>query len=81
MQSANASETVLKTQFRSRTSSMNKSEFVQALTLWFVVMIFMQTTSGSNGPVKMTIGIFSLILMWAIPLYLLGGVLTVLLDR
>jgi hypothetical protein len=60
---------------------MKKSEFFQALTLWFVVMIFVQTSTGSNGPVKMVIGIFSLILMWTIPLYLLSGILTELLDR
>jgi hypothetical protein len=60
---------------------MNKSEFFQALTLWFVVLIFLQTASGGTGGIKMVIGIFSIFLMWAIPLYLLREGLAVLLDK
>ena len=50
---------------------MNKSAFFQALTLWFVVMIFVQTSSGRNGPLSLVVGLISLGLLWAIPLYLL----------
>lgn len=51
---------------------MNRSELLHALTLWFVVMIFLQTSSGNGGPLLTAVGVFSLVLMWAIPLYLLG---------
>ncbi len=55
--------------------SMNKSEIVQLATLWFVVLIFLQTSSGNDGPVMMGIGIFALALLWVIPLYLLRKIL------
>jgi hypothetical protein len=55
--------------------SMNKSELVRLVTLWFVVLIFLQTSSGSDGTLMMGIGIFALVLLWAIPLYLVREVL------
>lgn len=58
-----------------RASSMNKSELVRLVTLWFVVLIFLQTSSGSDGTLMMGIGIFALVLLWAIPLYLVREVL------
>jgi hypothetical protein len=54
---------------------MNKSELVRLVTLWFVVLIFLQTSSGSDGTLMMGIGIFALVLLWAIPLYLVREVL------
>lgn len=60
---------------------INKSELFQALTLWFVVLIFLQTTSGGKGSINTAIGIFGILLMWAIPLYLIREGLAVLLDK
>jgi len=60
---------------------MNKSEIVQLATLWFVVLIFLQTSSANDGPVMMGIGIFSLALLWVIPLYLLRKILPKLQAR
>ena len=60
---------------------MNLSEFFQALTLWFVVMIFLQTESGIAGPASVILGVISLVLLWAIPAYLLREIVVTLLDR
>jgi hypothetical protein len=54
---------------------MNKPGFVRVATLWFVVLIFLQTSSGNDGPVMTAIGIIALGLLWGIPLYLLRELL------
>jgi hypothetical protein len=60
---------------------MNEAEFVRILTLWFVVLIFLRMPSGSNGPVSMAVGVVSLVLLWALPLYVLVNLSAALLDR
>lgn len=63
-------------------NSMNKTDFVQALTLWFVILIFPQTASevfgGSAEPV---VAIVAIALTYFIPLYLLVGTGAKLLDN
>ena len=54
-----------------RTLSTNASELLQALTLWFVVMVFLQTASGDAGPAGAAIAVVSVVLVRVIPLYLL----------
>ncbi|AHZ21588.1 hypothetical protein E6P09_09730 [Haloferax mediterranei ATCC 33500] len=49
---------------------MDKTEIFQALTLWFVVLIFLQTTPSQSGVVHTVIGVVALALMWVIPIYL-----------
>ena len=54
---------------------MDKAEFLHMLTLWFAVLVFLQTGSGtSGGPVLTIIAIIALILTYLLPLYLLIGV-------
>lgn len=60
---------------------MEQSEVYQVLTLWFVVMIFLQTASGSNEPIQTGIGIFALVLLWGIPLYLLAELWSTVQNR
>lgn len=51
---------------------MDRSELIQTLTLWFVVLIFLQTASGaSNSHVLDAIGIFGILLMYFLPLWIL----------
>lgn len=49
---------------------MDRSEIVQFVTLWFVAVVFLQTSSGPSGPLMTLIGFLALILLWGIPLYL-----------
>lgn len=60
---------------------MDRSEGWQVLTLWFVVMIFVQTGSGADNPIYTAIGLAALVLVYALPLYLLAGIGEQLLDR
>ena len=47
---------------------MDRSELVQTLTLWFVVLIFIQTAPGtSDSQVVDAIGIFAILLMYLLP--------------
>ncbi len=51
---------------------MDRTELVQALTLWFVVLIFMQTAPGtSDSQVLDAIGIFAILLMFFLPVWIL----------
>jgi low temperature requirement protein LtrA len=51
---------------------MNKTELVQIITLWFVVMIFIQTTSGtSDNQVLDAIGIVALLLTYLLPVWII----------
>ncbi|UPW00427.1 hypothetical protein M0R88_18230 [Halorussus gelatinilyticus] len=51
---------------------MQKSEFFDALTLWFVAAIFLRTGSGSSNPAIAVMAIVATLLSYAVPLYLLG---------
>lgn len=54
---------------------MERAEFVQGLTLWFVVLIFLQTGSGdASHPLLTVVGIVAVVLSYAIPLALVAGV-------
>ncbi|EJN60652.1 hypothetical protein [Halogranum rubrum] len=54
--------------------SLSRSDVVQLLTLWFVVLTFVQTDSSASGLVTTVIGVFAFALLWAIPLYVFVGV-------
>lgn len=61
---------------------MDKTEFFQALTLWFVVLIFLQTASENfGGPLEPVIAIVAIGLTYLIPLYLLIGAGAKLVDN
>ena len=52
---------------------MNKTDFFQILTLWFVVVIFLQTDSGDiGGIIGSVIAIIAVGLLYLLPLYLLA---------
>lgn len=50
--------------------SVNESRYFQALTLWFVVLIFMQTAPGLDGILGTALGVFCIALIWVLPVYL-----------
>jgi len=53
---------------------MDRTELVQTLTLWFVVLIFIQTASGtSDSQVLDAIGIFAILLMYLLPMWIIVG--------
>jgi hypothetical protein len=53
---------------------MDKTDFFQALTLWFVALIFLQTAPENfGGPVGPVIAIVVVALTYLIPLSLLIG--------
>ena len=56
---------------------MDRSELVQILTLWFVVLIFIQTASGtSDSQVLDAIAIFAILLVFSLPLWILIGLIS-----
>ena len=60
---------------------MNKTEFLQALTLWFAAVIFLEIEPGSaGGAVITTSAIVALGLLYLLPIYLLLGVSSELLS-
>jgi len=51
---------------------MDRTELVQVLTLWFVVLIFIQTASGtSDSQVLDAIGIVAILLIYLLPVWIL----------
>ncbi len=52
--------------------AMERNELVQILTLWFVILIFLQTASGTTeNQVLDAIGIVAILLMYILPLWIL----------
>ena len=60
---------------------MDDTRIVQVATLWFVVLIYIQTGSGGGGAVNMAIGFIALLLMYILPLTLVIFVILQLIDR
>lgn len=54
---------------------MDRDTYLQTLTLWFVVLIFLQTGSGGRGPIVTAIAFFAVILIFVLPVFLLIGVI------
>jgi hypothetical protein len=52
---------------------MDRTDALQAATLWFVVMIYLQTGSGSEGPLTLVVDLAALALVFLVPLVLLGA--------
>ncbi len=51
---------------------MDRSELIQTLTLWFLILIFIQTAPGTaNSQVIDAIGIVAILLMYLLPLWIL----------
>ncbi|WP_435125812.1 hypothetical protein [Halobaculum sp. D14] len=50
---------------------MNRWQFFQALTLWFVVLLFVRTAPGGDGLLGTVTGVVALVLIWWLPIYLL----------
>ena len=51
---------------------MDNSTIIQLTTLWFVILIFIQTGSGGSGALLNAIGILSILLAYIIPVTILG---------
>jgi len=49
---------------------MDDISITQLVTLWFVVLIFVQTGSGGGSSVNMIIGTVAILLMYILPLTL-----------
>ena len=55
-------------------SSITRSECWQATTLWFVVVIFFQTSTGATGPLSAITAFIALPLLLVIPVYLIARI-------
>ena len=56
---------------------MDRHELIHILTLWFVVLIFIQTASGtSDSQVLDAIGIVAILLMYLLPVWLIIGLIS-----
>lgn len=60
---------------------MDDTRIIQIVTLWFVVLIYIQTGSGGGGAVNMAIGFIAILLMYILPLTLVIFVILQLIDR
>jgi len=49
---------------------MDDISITQLVTLWFVVLIFIQTSSGGGSAVNMAIELVAILLMYILPLTL-----------
>jgi|GEM_PF-3414316 len=49
---------------------MDDTRIIQLVTLWFVVLIYLQTGSGGGGAVNMAIGFIAILLAYILPLTL-----------
>ncbi len=50
---------------------MEDTPVIQLVTLWFVVLIYIQMDSGSSGGVNMFLGTVSILLVYTLPLTLI----------
>jgi len=51
---------------------MDDSTLIQLATLWFVILVFIQTGSGGSGPLLTAIGILAIFLAYIIPVIIFG---------
>jgi len=49
---------------------------VRLTILWFVVLTFVQTGSGGGGPLIRVIGFVALLLVYALPVAIVGSLVT-----
>lgn len=47
---------------------MDDTRIIQLTTLWFVVLVYVQTASGGGGGINMAIGLVAILLMYVLPL-------------
>ncbi len=50
---------------------MDDSTIIQLTTLWFVILVFIQTGSGGSGPLLTTIGVLAIFLAYLLPVTIL----------
>lgn len=51
---------------------MDDTAIIQLTTLWFVILIFIQTGSGGSGPLITGIGVFAILLAYIIPIMIVA---------
>jgi len=54
-----------------RSLDMDNSTIIQLTTLWFVILVFIQTGSGGSGPLLTAIGVLAIFLAYIIPVTIL----------
>lgn len=59
---------------------MDELDPVGLLTLWFVVLIFIHTAAGGDGPVITAIGYLALFLAYVLPFVIIGSLLGALVE-
>ncbi|MFB6197600.1 MAG: hypothetical protein ABEI52_04935 [Halobacteriaceae archaeon] len=50
---------------------MDDSTIIQLTTLWFVILVFIQTGSGGSGPLLTAIGVLAIFLAYILPVTIL----------
>ncbi|QGN07767.1 hypothetical protein Hrd1104_10970 [Halorhabdus sp. CBA1104] len=55
---------------------MSEPNFVQLTTLWFVILVFIQTNPGNaDGALITAVGILAILLMYFLPVLILSALL------
>ncbi|QWC18334.1 hypothetical protein [Halorubrum sp. 2020YC2] len=60
---------------------MADTRIIQLATLWFAVLIYIQTGSGGGGAVNLAVGVIAILLAYILPLTLVIFVTLQLVDR
>lgn len=50
---------------------MDDPTIIQLTTLWFVILVFIQTGSGGSGPLLTAIGVLAIFLAYILPVTIL----------
>lgn len=50
---------------------MDDPTIIQLTTLWFVILVFIQTGSGGSGPILTAIGVLAIFLAYILPVTIL----------
>jgi len=60
---------------------MDDTPVIQLVTLWFVILVYIQTSSGGGGVVNMILGTVAILLVYILPLILIVFTVLRLIDN
>ena len=60
---------------------MDDIPVIQLVTLWFVILVYIQTSSGEGGAVNMILGTVAILLVYILPLILIIFTVLRLIDN
>jgi len=60
---------------------MDDIPVIQLVTLWFVILVYIQTSSGGGGAVNMILGTVAILLVYILPLILIIFTVLRLIDN